>query len=111
MSQTSWIVEGPDETALNLSGRKFSTNDDGAPMMCNLVCLTMGRHVHIDYCRAEDESVCGSTEVQHIPERLAPEPDRPKDRITHNLYWRRAGMLDSLNMSTEANFGFLGFKG
>jgi hypothetical protein len=93
MSQTRWAVDGPDGTSLELQGRRFSSNDEGAPMMCNLVCLAMGRHVHIDYCRAEDETLCDSADVQHIPTRIIPDPDRLKDFVTHNLYWRRTGMF------------------
>lgn len=91
MSQTRWAVDGPDDTSLELEGRKFSSNDDGAPMMCNLVCQAMGRHVHIDYCRAEDGTACEGTEVQHIPTKMVPNPNRAKDAVTHSLHWRRNG--------------------
>ena len=86
MSQTRWAVEGPDDTALELQGRKYASNDGGAPMMCNLVCLSMGRHVHVDYCREEH-----GADVEHIPTRMLPHPERPKDFVAHNLYWRRSG--------------------
>lgn len=97
MSRTRWAVDGPDGTTLELRGRKYSSNDDGAPMMCNLVCLAMGRHVHVDYCRAgdgippEDGTLCNAAEVQHIPTRMIPHPDLPKDYITHSLFWGRSG--------------------
>jgi hypothetical protein len=66
-------------------------------MMCNLVCSTMGRHVHIDYCRrAGSNATCSGVEVQHINARITPNPYEPKDAITHSLYWRRLGMLDTL---------------
>ncbi|KAF8837465.1 hypothetical protein BDN67DRAFT_200284 [Paxillus ammoniavirescens] len=35
MSRSPWTVDGPDDVALEVEGRKFSTNDEGAPMMCN----------------------------------------------------------------------------
>jgi hypothetical protein len=91
MSQTRWAVDGPDGTSLELKGRKYSSNDDGAPMMCNLVCLAMGRHVHVDYCRAEDGAPCDGADVLHIPTRMIPDPSRLKDFVTHNLHWRRTG--------------------
>ena len=91
MTQTRWAVDGPDGTSLELGGRKFSSSDEGAPMMCNLVCSSMGRHVHIAYCRTTDGSPCNGADVQHINERLTPSPDKPKDAITHGLYWRRMG--------------------
>jgi hypothetical protein len=95
MTQTRWAIDGPDEADIELEGRKFSSNDEGAPMMCNLVCSSMGRHVHIDYCRAEKNALarCKGTEFHHIDARMIPNPDRLKDAITHSLYWRRMGML------------------
>ena len=64
-------------------------------MMCNLVCSSMGRHVHIDFCRTRPNAPCEGAEVQHISTRMVPEPDRNKDAITHSLHWRRLGMLDT----------------
>ncbi|KAI0250888.1 hypothetical protein BJV78DRAFT_1154831 [Lactifluus subvellereus] len=63
MSRTRWAIDGPDGTSLELEGRKFSSSDDGAPMLCNL----------------------------HIDEIMVPNPDQPKDWITHGLHWRRMG--------------------
>ena len=91
MTQTRWAIDESDDTGLELEGRKFSSNDEGAPMMCNLVCSSMGRHVHIDYCRAEEDAACGGAQVQHINARMVPNPDRRKDAITHSLHWRRLG--------------------
>jgi hypothetical protein len=91
MTQTRWSVDGPDESGIELGGRKFSSNDEGAPMMCNLVCSSMGRHVHVDYCRAEENTPCEGAEVQHINSRMTPNPDKPKDAVTHSLHWRRMG--------------------
>ena len=91
MLRTRWTVDGPDDVPLEIEGRKFSVNDEGAPMMCNLVCSAMGRHVHIDYCRA-DEAVCtGNEELQHLTRRIQPDPDRAKDVLTHSLFWKRSG--------------------
>ena len=92
MSRTRWTVDGPDEVPLEIEGRKFSTNDEGAPMMCNLVCSAMGRHVHIDYCRADDAAACaGNEELQHLTRRIQPNPARAKDLLTHSLFWKRSG--------------------
>ena len=98
MAQTRWAVDGSDDTTLEVAGRKFSSNDDGAPMMCNLVCSSMGRHVHIDYCRADEIGLgpCNDVRVQHINRRMLPEPDKPKDAITHGYSWRRMGSLHTV---------------
>jgi len=91
MSQTRWVVDDPDETGLEIEGRKFSSNDDGGPMLCNMVCKSMGRHVHVDICRGSGSH---NYETKHIDKRIAPNPDRPKDWITHGLHWRRMGRVN-----------------
>ncbi|KAJ7289087.1 hypothetical protein C8J57DRAFT_1459186 [Mycena rebaudengoi] len=91
MSKTRWAVDGPEGTALELNGRKFASDDDGAPMMCNLVCQDMGRHVHVDYCRADNAASCDGPEVQHISAQMTPQPARAKDWVSHSLFWRRTG--------------------
>ncbi|KAF8549818.1 hypothetical protein OG21DRAFT_542691 [Imleria badia] len=105
MSNVRWSVNGPDEEGLEVEGRRFSTNDDGAPMMCNLVCQALDRHVHIDYCRAKDPAECrGNNEVQHATQKLRPEPDRSKDFLTHNLFWKRSGFKDPYSREDQTNF-------
>ncbi|KAG1725513.1 hypothetical protein EDB19DRAFT_1644008 [Suillus lakei] len=105
MSSSRWAVDGPDDTGLEVEGRRFSSNDEGAPMMCNLVCQALGRHIHVDYCRAPDAATCsGNDEVQHISKRLLPNPERAKDCMTHNLFWRRAGFKDPYSREEQANF-------
>ena len=91
MSQTRWVVDDPDGTGLEIEGYKFSSNDEGGPMLCNLVCKSMGRHVHVDLCRGSHSH---NSETKHIEKNIAPNPDRPKDWITHGLHWRRMGRLD-----------------
>ncbi|KAI6111762.1 hypothetical protein EV401DRAFT_1987972 [Pisolithus croceorrhizus] len=66
----------------------------------------MGRHVHIDYCRADDPVACtGREEVQHVAKRLLPDPDRPKDYITHIYSGKRAVCFkDPYSKEEQANF-------
>ncbi|KAH7910222.1 hypothetical protein BJ138DRAFT_1127056 [Hygrophoropsis aurantiaca] len=105
MSRTRWAVDGADDTSLEIEGRKFSANDEGAPMMCNLICQAMGRHIHIDYCRSEDPAACtGNEHIQHISERMVPNPDRHKDAVTHSLFWRRSGFKDPYSRDEQTNF-------
>ncbi|KAJ6620545.1 hypothetical protein B0H10DRAFT_1063347 [Mycena sp. CBHHK59/15] len=104
MSKTTWAVDGPDDAILEINGRNFASADDGAPMMCNLVCQEMGRHVHIDYCRAGRGSSCDDTEVEHIRSRVTPNPDLAKDWISHSLFWRRSGFKDPYARDDRANF-------
>ncbi|KAI5122456.1 hypothetical protein M0805_008767 [Coniferiporia weirii] len=94
MSKTLWAVDGPNGTVLELDGHKFGSSDDGAPMLCNLMCSDMGRHAHIDYCRASPPTACSAQETDHIKGLIEPNPERPKDWISHKLYWRRLGLYD-----------------
>ncbi|KAF8548217.1 hypothetical protein OG21DRAFT_1449416 [Imleria badia] len=106
MSRTRWTMDGPDDVPLEIEGRKFSTNDEGAPMMCNLFCSSMGRHVHMDYCRADDEAACtGNEELEHLARRIQPDPDRAKDVLTHSLFWKRSGFKDPYSREEQTNFG------
>jgi len=73
-------------------------------MMCNFVCASMGRHVHIDYCPTEKGGRCDDAEVQHINEKITPDPNRPKDAITHSLHWRRMGFKDPYTKKEQNNF-------
>jgi hypothetical protein len=107
MSRTRWAVDGPEGSCIELGGRKFAENNDGAPMLCNLVCTSMGRHVHIDDCRGDPHD----PEAVHFNARILPNPEQAKDFITHGLHWRRMG-----EFFVSASFDFLfmrlsGFKG
>ena len=107
MSRTRWAVDGPEGSCIELGGRKFAANDDGAPMLCNLVCTSMGRHVHIDDCRGDPHD----REGVHINERIVPNPEQDKDWITHGLHWRRMGEF-VISASTDVLLMRLsGFKG
>ena len=111
MSRTQWMIAGSDDTALEVEGRRFSTNDEGAPMLCNLVCATMGRHIHIDDCRMADAAACsGNDEIQHINERSLPATCRPKDFVTHNLFWKRSGKDTHQCLQRAIDTDILGFK-
>ncbi|KAJ7739823.1 hypothetical protein B0H16DRAFT_1567947 [Mycena metata] len=102
MSKTSWNIDGLDDTILEVKGRKFASQDSGAPMMCNLFCQDMGRHVHIDYCRATEDVLCGGAEVEHIrPNQIT---GKPKDWLSHSLFWKRSGFKDPYSRDDQANF-------
>ncbi|CAG8569503.1 21294_t:CDS:10, partial [Gigaspora rosea] len=64
------------------------SGDHGTFALCNLYCK--GRHRHIDYC--QDASTCkSSANKQHIDVSIEPHPDKPKDYISHRLFWERTG--------------------
>ncbi|EIW81351.1 hypothetical protein CONPUDRAFT_82336 [Coniophora puteana RWD-64-598 SS2] len=105
MSQTRWAIDGDEGTTIEVEGRRYAANDDGAPMMCNLVCQSMGRHTHFSYCRSATAAECaGNDQIQHISKRMNPDPNRPKDFITHGLFWGRSGFKDPYSREEQANF-------
>ncbi|KIM19859.1 hypothetical protein M408DRAFT_334238 [Serendipita vermifera MAFF 305830] len=91
MAQTEWIVEGDDDTTLEVQGRKYATGDSGAPMLCSLLCEALGRHVHVDSCRPDEDGKCIGAELQHVQR---PPGEESKDWITHRLFWARSGFKD-----------------
>lgn len=91
MDQTAWTFEGDDAMIREVGGRNFSTGDVGDPMLCNMVCAELDRHVHVDFCRSPPEDECTDDTVEHIRAEMSPEPSRPKDWITHSTYWSRTG--------------------
>ncbi|KAI9450262.1 hypothetical protein BJY52DRAFT_1175724 [Lactarius psammicola] len=100
MPQTTWAIDDPDDTSVELEGHNFS-NGDGGPILCNMVCKSIGRHVHVDICRGSDSH---HSETQHINKRISPDPDQPKDRITHALHWRRMGFKDPYSREDQMDF-------
>ena len=91
MTRTHWAVDGPDGSKRIYDLPIRDPGNEGAPMMCNLVCSSIGRHTHINNCRAAGGGPFHGADVQDINKRLTPDPDKPKDAITHGLYWRRMG--------------------
>ncbi|KAF8321130.1 hypothetical protein DL93DRAFT_2224184 [Clavulina sp. PMI_390] len=104
MEQTSWSLEGDDSATREVSGRKFSSGDSGAPMLCSMVCKELGRHAHIDYCRSKDPKTCFDPGLQHISEVMSPNPLKPKDWVTHALSWARTGFKDPYSAEEQRNF-------
>ncbi|CAE6410576.1 unnamed protein product [Rhizoctonia solani] len=104
MTTTQWAIQGTNQDArYELNGRNFGIGDEGAPMLCHLVCSAQGRHAHIDFCR-EPDNCRGGAELEHINERMHPEPHRPKDWISHRLTWARSGFQDPYSREQQAEF-------
>jgi hypothetical protein len=101
MVETQWIVEAqkgasgkPIDSGYILEAHKYGSGDDGSPMLCQFMCTKQGRHAHVDFCL--DPQNHTSPACEHIPSRMHPEPDRPKDWISHATYWERTGKLEFL---------------
>ncbi|CAI2161944.1 15836_t:CDS:10 [Funneliformis geosporum] len=93
MTQTEFA--GEDNNEFEYRGHKLRVGDQGTVVLCNLYCKDLGRHRHIDYCQNEEN--CKSLlnqgqDLQHI--HVNPNPDKPKDFISHKLFWDRTGFKE-----------------
>ncbi|KAG8900671.1 hypothetical protein FRB99_005822, partial [Tulasnella sp. 403] len=104
MEHTSWAIEGAADVTIEVQGRKFGAQDNGAPQLCSSVCRNLGRHAHIDYCR-NVKGQCQEPESEHIKERMLPNPDRPKDWVSHKVFWARTGFRDPYSNVERDEFG------
>ncbi|KAG9024253.1 hypothetical protein FRB95_011741 [Tulasnella sp. JGI-2019a] len=104
MENTSWVIEGGADAFVEMQGRKFAALDGGAPQLCSLVCSNLGRHAHVDYCRNEDQDFCQDPESEHIDAKMHPQPDRPKDWVSHKAFWARTGFKDPYSQEERTEF-------
>ncbi|KAJ3103368.1 hypothetical protein HDU97_010206 [Phlyctochytrium planicorne] len=51
-------------------------------------------HTHIDYCRTPGGGCVDDSSIRHIHTKLNPNPEMPKDYISHALFWKRTGFQD-----------------
>ncbi|RUP45100.1 hypothetical protein BC936DRAFT_148613 [Jimgerdemannia flammicorona] len=86
------------------NGFTFNTGDRGSCFLCNMFCKDLGRHKHIDYCQSVDHTKCTGEGIQHISEKINPDPDLPKDFLKHGLYWKRTGFKDPYNKEDQDLF-------
>ncbi|KIO18763.1 hypothetical protein M407DRAFT_224787 [Tulasnella calospora MUT 4182] len=99
MERTAWAVEGNSDAVVEVQGRKFAAQDDGAPQLCSSICRNLGRHAHIDYCRSAKEEC---KEVGHIDVPMLPNRTRPKDWVSHKVFWERT---DPYSNDEQTEFG------
>lgn len=89
---------------VEVNGRKFASNDAGAPMLCNSVCEALGRHAHIDYCRTKPGNECVGADIEHLAVKISPNPDRAKDSVSHAVFWKRTGFKDPYSREHQTEF-------
>ncbi|CUA74500.1 hypothetical protein RSOLAG22IIIB_11257 [Rhizoctonia solani] len=82
MVETKWIVEPKNDasgktvdSAYKLENHKYGAGDEGAPMFCHMMST-----------------------------RMQPEPEKPKDWISHATYWERTGFEDPYDPSEQTEF-------
>ncbi|PVF95046.1 hypothetical protein CPB86DRAFT_739378 [Serendipita vermifera] len=102
MSKTQWLVDGDNDATLDLDGRRYASGDSGAPMLCSLLCKTMGRHVHVANCKAEDPDQCFGEGLEHVRRNEDVGGQEELDWITHRLFWARSGAEHDPNVNQGA---------
>ena len=90
MTNAAWFVHEDNDDSVEIGGRKYAPGDSGAPMLCSLVCKSLGRHIHGDTCQSTDgDGICGGGPgIQHIYD---PDGNEHEDLISHRVFWERSG--------------------
>ncbi|PKC01948.1 hypothetical protein RhiirA5_504316 [Rhizophagus irregularis] len=105
MTQTEFTGE---DSEFEYAGHKLRVGDQGTFVLCNLHCKDLGRHRHIDYCKNEENCKSGNQgqgqDIQHINEKVQPNPEKPKDFISHKLFWERTGFKDPYSVQEQQEF-------
>ncbi|CAG8745069.1 36234_t:CDS:10, partial [Gigaspora margarita] len=100
MTQTEFTSE---DKEFEYRGHKLRAGDHGTFVLCNFYCKEFGRHRHIDYC--QDASSCKpSANKRHIDVSVEPHPEKPKDYISHSLFWERTGFKDPYSAQKQEIF-------
>ncbi|PKK70959.1 hypothetical protein RhiirC2_443579 [Rhizophagus irregularis] len=100
MTQTEFTGE---DDEFVYAGYNLRVGDQGTFVLCNFFCKDLGRHRHIDYCQ-NDENCELSRDMQHINVKVSPNPDKPKDFISHKLFWERTGFKDPYTVQEQQEF-------
>ncbi|GBC07437.1 hypothetical protein RclHR1_07470002 [Rhizophagus clarus] len=103
MTQTEFTGESNE---FEYAGHKLRVGDQGVFVLCNLHCKDLGRHRHIDYCQSAENCKLGNQgqDIQHINEKVHPNPDKSKDFISHKLFWERTGFKDPYSVQEQQEF-------
>eukprot|EP01083_Nonionella_stella_P124111 374515_1 len=85
---TEDIVDTGDE-------RKYKVGDSGVAEMCNIFCERLGRgHIHLELCGYEEMKCVPEEGRRHEHKQYKPYPNKPKDEVKHNKFWRRKKWKD-----------------
>ncbi|KAK9764513.1 hypothetical protein K7432_007905 [Basidiobolus ranarum] len=95
------------DNEFELQSHTFNVGDSGSCFLCNMYCQELGPHTHIEYCEIgpSHSTIAVDKERQHVQGQLKPFPDRPKDFITHKLFWERTGFKDPYGKEKQDLFG------
>ncbi|KAG8904121.1 hypothetical protein FRB99_002205 [Tulasnella sp. 403] len=109
MDQTAWAVEGGEDASVEMHGHRFGSQDNGTAQLCSMVCKDIGRHAHLDYCRTFSDfpaptHECHDPDTEHIDYLMSPNPNRPKDWVSHRAFWARTGFRDPYSKEEQTTF-------
>ncbi|KAH3761863.1 Sterol 3-beta-glucosyltransferase [Pelomyxa schiedti] len=110
MIKTQFVSSGKD---IDLDGRLYEAGEPGAAELCNLFCNKLGRHIHILPCTAEGNEPCSHTGeggIRHATTKYLPDPDNPKDELTHEGYWNAIGFCDPCTPEHREIFKLCNFE-
>ena len=87
------------EDDIQIGDHKYKVGEPTVAEMCHIFCNTLGRgHIHIVECDSEDPTACvysaSSDGRRHETTEYQPNPEIPKDEITHEAYWTLIGFQD-----------------
>ncbi|GBB85151.1 hypothetical protein RclHR1_11700001 [Rhizophagus clarus] len=103
MSQTEFTGE---DDEFEYAKYNLRVGDQGIFVLCNLFCKELGRHRHIDYCKNVKNCELGDQgrDIEHIEAKVSPNPDQPKDFISHKLFWERTCFKDPYTVQEQEEF-------
>ncbi|XP_075241104.1 uncharacterized protein LOC142336282 [Convolutriloba macropyga] len=98
-----------DVTAKNGDTRKYIVGEHAKAEICHVLCTALGRgHIHLVECDSVDPSACVYSAKndgrRHQTSKYYPNPEMPKDEITHDAYWALVGFEDPCQKSESEQF-------
>ena len=87
------------EDEIQVGTHKYKVGEPAVAEICHVFCKSLGRgHIHIVECDSEDSTACiysaRKDQRRHESTRYHPNPEKPKDEITHKAYWASVGFED-----------------
>ncbi|XP_075241109.1 uncharacterized protein LOC142336283 [Convolutriloba macropyga] len=87
------------EDDIQVGSHKYKVGEPAVAEMCHIFCNSLGRgHPHIVECDSLDPTLCAYIAKEdgrrHETTKYHPNPDIPKDEITHDAYWTLIGFQD-----------------
>ena len=97
------------EDDIQVGTHKYKVGEPAVAEMCHIFCNSLGRgHIHIVECDSEDPTACvysaKDDRRRHESTRYQPNPEIPKDEITHEAYWASIGFQDPCQEIDSENF-------